>query len=138
MTTVLLDTSVASLLLPARRPRLERARYESHLAGERLALSFQSVGELWKLAEKNTWGEKRRRALDGFIRRFLIIPYDYQLTQVWARIMAHAERNGRRLETADAWIAATAVHRSVPLYAHDADFVGLEYPGFQLITFLTS
>ncbi len=101
-------------------------------------MSFQSVGELWKLAEKNTWGEKRRRALDGFIRRFLIIPYDYQLTQVWARIMAHAERNGRRLETADAWIAATAVHRSVPLYAHDADFVGLEYPGFQLITFLTS
>jgi predicted nucleic acid-binding protein len=136
MATVLLDTSVASLFLPARHERPERALYAPHLSGQTLALSFQSVAELWKMAERNDWGEARRKGLDGFIRRFLIIPYDYQLTKVWAQVMVGAERKGRRLETADGWIAATAVHRSLPLYAHDSDFIGVNLPGFQLITFL--
>ncbi len=52
-----------------------------------LALSFQSVAELWHWAEASSWGENARRRLDEFVRRFLIIPYDYELAQVWARVM---------------------------------------------------
>ncbi len=136
MAVVLLDTLVASLFLPDRRPRPERSLYEPHLKGNTLALSFQSVAELWKLAEKNNWSTKRRDALEAFIRRFLVIPYDYDLTRVWARLTAHEERAGRSMDSADAWIAATAVHRELTLYAHDRDFVGRTFPGLTVVSFL--
>ncbi len=136
MAVVLLDTTVASLFLPNREHRAERALYEPRLNGETLALSFQSVAELWKLAEKRTWGPARCDALDSFVRRFLIVPYDYELARIWARITAHSERIGRRLESGDAWIAATAVHRSLPLFTHDRDFVQAKLPGLEIVTFL--
>ena len=55
MEAVLLDTTVASFFLPQKAPRPERSLYEPHVRGHTPALSFQSVGELWKLAEKNAW-----------------------------------------------------------------------------------
>ena len=80
--------------------------------------------------------ERRREALDAFIRRFLIIPYDYELTQVWARIVVEAQRVGRPLETGDAWIAATAVRHSLVLYTHDSDFLDRDLPGLTVVSFL--
>ncbi|HEX9835596.1 MAG TPA: PIN domain-containing protein [Alphaproteobacteria bacterium] len=137
MAVVLLDTSVASMFLPERRVRAERSLYEPHLSGNTLALCFQSAAELWKLAEKNGWSQRRCDALDAFIRRFLVIPYDYGLTRVWARVTASEERAGRPFETADAWIAATAVHRELPLYAHDSDFLGRSIAGLNVVSFMT-
>jgi tRNA(fMet)-specific endonuclease VapC len=119
MALVLLDTSVASLFLPHRIRGPVRALYEPYLIGNTLALSFQSVAEIWKLAESHNWGQQRRDELDAFLRRFVVIPYDYELARVWARVSVEAERAGRRLETADAWIAATAVHRRLTLLAHE-------------------
>jgi hypothetical protein len=70
MAAALLDTTAASLFLPQRGQRPERAFHEPHLRGcALLALSFQSVAERWKLAERNGWGERRRSALDDFLRR---------------------------------------------------------------------
>jgi len=51
----------------------------------------------------------------------------------WAEVMVAARRAGRRLETADAWIAATAVLYNAPLITHNAsDYLGV--PGLQVIT----
>jgi predicted nucleic acid-binding protein len=45
--------------------------------------------------------------------------------------MVAARRNGRRIETADAWIAATALLYDVPLLTHNkADYLGV--PGLRL------
>jgi tRNA(fMet)-specific endonuclease VapC len=82
MGVVLLDTSVASLLHPKRRGSVLREKYDPHMRGQTLALSFQSVAELWGWAEANKWGEKARQGLDAFIRRFLVIPYDFMLAQI--------------------------------------------------------
>ena len=47
--------------------------------------------------------------------------------------MVAARRAGRRLETADAWIAATAVLYDAPLITHNvSDYLGV--PGLKLIT----
>jgi tRNA(fMet)-specific endonuclease VapC len=135
MAVILLDTSVASLLLPHRAPRPELALYGPHLIGNTLTLSFQSVGEIWKLAEKHQWGPRRRADLDAFLRRFVVIPYDYELARVWAWVCVEAERAGRRLETADAWIAATAVQRRVTLLAHDSDLKDLPIAGLTVVSF---
>jgi predicted nucleic acid-binding protein len=112
---VLLDTTVASLLHPRKKNDILRRKYEPHMKGHTLALSFQSVAELCHWAESREWGESARQGLDAFIRRFLVIPYDYDLAQVWARVMHASRQQGRRLESGDCWIAATAVHRNVPL-----------------------
>ena len=135
MGVVLLDTSVASLLHPKRRGSVLREKYDPHMRGQTLALSFQSVAELWGWAEANRWGEKGRQGLDAFIRRFLVIPYDFMLAQVWAKVMEASKTEGRRFESGDCWVAATAVHRGIPLLVHDKDFGGRSIPGLEIITY---
>lgn len=136
MSIVLLDTSVASLLHPKKKGSTVRTQYEPHMQGQVLALSFQSVGELWAWAEENSWGEKQRVGLDAFLRRFLVIPYDFELAKTWASVSAQAKRQGKRLEAADAWIVATAVHRNIPLLTHDRDQAEVVISGLQVVSYL--
>ncbi len=136
MSVVLLDTMVASLLHPKKRGTELREKYEKHMRDQILALSFQSVAELWEWAEANRWGEKARQQLDTLVRRFLVIPYDYELAQVWARVMQQSKEEGRRFEAGDCWIAATAVHRKIPLLSHDKDFANRSIRGLKVITYV--
>jgi len=135
MGVVLLDTTVASLLHPKKKGTELRGKYEGHMRGQTLALSFQSVAELWNWAEARKWGEKARSGLDRFVRRFLVIPYDYELAKVWAQVMEASKKEGRRFEAGDCWIVATAVHRRIPLLSHDKDFLGRSIPGLEVITY---
>jgi predicted nucleic acid-binding protein len=105
------------------------------LEGRILALSFQSVAELLGWAEENRWGAEQRAGLDAFLGRFLIIPYEVGLARVWARVITHSKAIGRRLETGDAWIAATALHRGISLLSHDRDFLGLELAGLDVVCY---
>jgi tRNA(fMet)-specific endonuclease VapC len=135
MSVVLLDTTVASLLHPKKKGSDLREKYEHHMRGQTLALSFQSVAELWGWAEANNWGEQARTGLDAFVRRFLVIPYDYELAQVWARVMEASKKEGRRFEAGDCWIAATALHRNIPLLSHDQDFSRRSISGLDVISY---
>ncbi|HXU36323.1 MAG TPA: PIN domain-containing protein [Blastocatellia bacterium] len=136
MSTVLLDTTVASLLHPGKKQDPLRMQYETHMKGKILAISFQTVAELWSWAEENNWGSKRREGLERFIQRFLIIPYDPELAKTWAQVSTHCRRIGRRLEAGDAWIAACAVRFRIPLLTHDGDHVGLNHPDLQVISYV--
>lgn len=133
MSTVLLDTTVASLLHPKKSNDGLRAKYESDMEGQILAVSFQSIAELWSWAEENDWGTAMRTGLDGFLQKFLVIPYDSELAKTWARLSTHCKRIGRRLEAGDAWIAASAVHYKLPLLTHDLDHVGLGFPALKVV-----
>src|ERR1700676_1551031 len=124
MSVVLLDTTIASFLFPKKRADAVRAKYEPHMRGQTLAISFHTVAELWDWAESRHWGDKRRSELDAFIRRFLVIPYDLELAKVWARGMQAGRTEGRRFGVGACWIVATAVHRRIPLLTHDSDMVG--------------
>jgi tRNA(fMet)-specific endonuclease VapC len=79
-------------------------------------------------------GEQKLQGLGDFVARFLVIPFDIELTKVWARVSVAAERIGRRLDGGDAWIAATAVHYRLPLYTEDDDFLGLSITGLKIIS----
>jgi tRNA(fMet)-specific endonuclease VapC len=130
---LLLETSVVSFFLPAKN-RPERTLYEPHLEGRRLILSFQSVAELWLLARKNAWGKRREDNLRRFLGKFLVVPADAELAEAWADVTAACERLGRRLETADAWIVATALRFELPLVTHDRDQLILLELGGRVIT----
>lgn len=138
MSVVLLDTTVASLLHPKKKNDTSRAKYEQHMHNQTLAVSFQTVAELWDWAEKNKWQDRARDGLDAFVRRFLVVPYDYELAKVWARVMDAAREEGRRFEAGDCWIAATAVHRGITLLSHDRDFTGRTVPGLNVVSYFAS
>jgi tRNA(fMet)-specific endonuclease VapC len=113
-----------------------RAQYEPHLRGQILALSFQTVAELFGWAEENNWGAKQRTGLEVFLQQFLVISYDLDMAKTWAKVATHCKRAGRRLEAGDTWIAATAVRYQIPLLTHDRDLVGLNYPGLHVISYV--
>ena len=136
MSVLLLDTTVASLLHPRNRGSEILARYAIPMEKQTLALSFQSVAELWNWAEARDWGDEARNGLDLFIKRFLVIPYDYALARAWARAMQTSRKRGRRLDSGDCWIAAMAIHRRIPLLTHDRDFLDRSIPGLQVISYL--
>jgi predicted nucleic acid-binding protein len=43
----------------------------------------------------------------------------------WAQVTVDARGRGRRIECADAWIAATAVYHAVPLTHNCTDYLGV-------------
>jgi L-ascorbate metabolism protein UlaG (beta-lactamase superfamily) len=54
---------------------------------------------------------------------------------MWAEVTVAAQSKGRRIECADAWIAATALRHDVPLVTHNHDdYLGV--PGLKLISHL--
>jgi predicted nucleic acid-binding protein len=84
---------------------------------------------------ETTLGQRTAKRTGGIFARLRRDPYDYELARVWARVCVEAERVGRRLEAGDAWIAATAVHRQIPLLVHDRDFKNLPISGLTVISF---
>jgi tRNA(fMet)-specific endonuclease VapC len=82
--------------------------------------------ELEQWALLSNWGIKRVEWLRIFLRRFAIVPSSHDLVLKWAEAMVSARRGGRRIETADAWIAATALLYDAPLLTHNkTDYRGV-------------
>jgi predicted nucleic acid-binding protein len=60
-------------------------------------------------------------------RRFAVLPVDARVATHYGRLLADARRRGaRRLATADALIAATAIAHDLPLVTRDRDFESVE------------
>ena len=119
------------------RLRFQRRRQIRTLpSGETPFISFQTVAELWRWAERNNWGAQRRSRLESFIQRFGVIGYEQRLARFWARVITDAERVGRPLDSGDAWIIASAVAYQLPLYTHDRDFLNLPIAGLEVVSFL--
>ena len=60
-------------------------------------------------------------------RRFAALPADSQVAPHYGRLLADIRRKrGRKLATADALIAATAVAHRLPLITRDRDFAGID------------
>ena len=96
-----------------------------------MVVSFQTIEELWHGAFKDGWGEQRRFYLADHLERYQVMWPNDEIVEICARLRAAREHAGRRLETADAWIAATAIYLDCPLASHDRDFSGI--PNLTLI-----
>jgi tRNA(fMet)-specific endonuclease VapC len=106
--------------------------YRSYLAGADVAVSFMTVAELDRWALQRDWGLARLRRMADLLDQFTIVLADRDLCRVWAEVSDRARRRGRPIQTADAWIAATALALDVPLVTNNRDdFVGV--PGLSLL-----
>ena len=120
---IVCDTSVVSYIFNG-DPRGDY--YKDQIRGERVVISFQTLEELRFGMHKGNWGDRRRDELDQHLQQYAIIWPNPELVDTCARLRSSQENLGRRLEIADAWIAATAVMLNCPLASHDRDFSDID------------
>ena len=80
-----------------------------------------TVAELDRWAAQRDWGPARQVRMAACLDRFVIVVVDRELCRTWARVSDQARRNERPIQTADAWIAATAVLLDIPLVTNNRD-----------------
>jgi predicted nucleic acid-binding protein len=127
MKPIVLDTDVVSFLFKA---DTRAQMYLPQLQDRQWFISFMTEAEMEQWSLLANWGEKRVVWLRLFLSRFVVVPASHDLVLKWAEAMVAARRNGRRIETADAWVAATALLYDAPLLTHNkADYLGV--PGLR-------
>lgn len=123
MNPVVIDTDVVSFLF---KNDTRASLYLPHLQGREWLISFMTQAELEQWALTAGWSEKRVEWLRIFLGRSVIVPSSHALILHWASAMNSARKRGRRIEAADAWIAATALLYDAPLLTHNkADYLGV-------------
>jgi predicted nucleic acid-binding protein len=132
--TYLLDTNVVSeQIRPRRDPGVERFLGEVDEAG--VFLSVITIGELRDGVERMRPSPKRDE-LDLWLAfavpaRFdgRIVPVTLEIAEVWGRMAARHHASGYVMDTADGYIAATALVRGLTVVTRNArDFEPLGIP----------
>ena len=130
MSEVVVDTDVLSFLF---KNHPVGFRYDPDLAGRVTLISFMTVAEMERWSLQYHWNQQRLDRLHQYLRRFTVVPSSPDLCRKWAEVTIAARAAGRRIECADAWIAATALLYNVPLVTHNRqDYLGV--PGLALIS----
>jgi tRNA(fMet)-specific endonuclease VapC len=135
MKPLLFDTNV--LLLFLRGDIHWQTVYETYDVENTLnCLSVVSLGELYALALRNNWGERRIAQIAQIRRDFTIIDINIEdIIQKYAQIDAFSQGklpnrplnvSARNMGKNDLWIAATASVYGMQLLTADADFQHLD------------
>jgi len=124
---MLLDTSVFSLFLKHNDSRA--ALYLPDIQDKLLAVSFVTVGELYKWAYLQRWGFERLRELEERLQKVVILSAHEEVARQWAHIQSVP---GRSLPDNDAWIAACALAYGCVLVTHDRHLIDI--PGISIIS----
>lgn len=100
--------------------------YLPHLENRQWLISFMTEAELEQWVLIAGCDSKRIEWLRIFLAKFVAVPSSRDLVLKWAEVMVTSRKNGRRMETADAWIAATALLYDAPLLTHNrSDYSGV-------------
>jgi hypothetical protein len=96
---------------------------------------FVTLGELTKWTLVRSWGPRRLAALERFLERVVVLPYNRRVARRWGELQAQAQLRGRPRPVNDTWIAACCLVHAVPLatlnHKDFADFA--EYEGLTLV-----
>jgi len=131
MNEVVVDTDVVSFLF---KNHPIASRYDPDLAGRTTLISFMTVAETERWALQRQWSAQRLGWLHLFLRRFTVAPSSPDLCRKWAEAVVAAQAAGRRIDSSDGWISATALLHGAPLITHNRkDY--LSVPGLILISY---
>ena len=126
---VVVDTTVVSALVNARRNPGTADSYRGVIGDRPILVSFVTITELRYGALKAGWGELRRRGLERDLSKLVVVQPDDNLMTTCAELRATCERQGhplgQKMHEADRWIAATALGLDVELVSLDAVFEGV-------------
>ena len=125
MKVLLLDTNVVSILFK-KNHSLREASLQA-VAGRQLIISFTNRAELMLWPVANKWEDPRRAVLAQQIALYTTLYPDEHTCAIWAEIVGQCRRAGRPIQTADAWIAASARQWACPLVTTDfRDYAAIE------------
>ena len=119
---LLIDTNIGSYVMSG-NPIAER--YRDVLEDKTVGISFQAMAELRVGQRTRGWSELEFRAYVGGL---IEIPYSTEIQELFVEVRVRslerqAARQGRKVPSADAWVAATALWVGAPLVTHnEADF----------------
>src|ERR1041385_2404068 len=116
MNAIVVDTDVVSLIF---KQDTRAEAYLPELAGPDLLVSFMTEAELERWILQAKWGLERIGRFRGYMKRFVSVPSSRDLIVKWAAVMVMAQSVGRRIEVADAWIAARALLYDAPLLTNN-------------------
>jgi predicted nucleic acid-binding protein len=111
MNTAIVDTDVVSMVFKGDTRALA---YRFHPTGRLLGISFMTLAELERWSRERAWGGRRKLELAQHLTRYAVLPVSRELCGMWAEVSFAASRRGRPIQTADAWIAASALYYEVP------------------------
>ena len=114
--SIVVDTDVLSYLF---KEDSRGELYLPHLDGKLTVISFMTLAETDRWALERRWGQAKRAAMKVFLEQFIVSPFNRPLCIRWAEAMYSARRNGIPIQTADGWVAATAVLHNAPLVTHN-------------------
>lgn len=107
--------------------------YLPHLNAKLTVISFMTLAETDRWALERSWGRTKKRQMEEFLRQFIVSPFNRVLCLRWAEATHSARRNGRPIQTADGWVAATALLHGIPLVTHNSKhFLGVD--GLQVVS----
>jgi len=118
MDSVVIDTDVLSYLF---KQDSRGESYQAHLEGKFGVISFMTLAELGVWANLRKWGPHRRAQLAAFLAPYAVINSSRELAHTWAAIRSQVMQTGHHIDTADCWIAATALLHGIPLLTHNHD-----------------
>ena len=122
--SVVLDTDVLSFIF---KEDTRGNLYLPHLDGKLTIISFMTLAETDRWAIERNWGPTKRKQMAEFLRQFVVSPFSRNVCLRWAEAMDSARRNGRPIQTADGWVAATALVHNLPVLTHNKrHFVGVD------------
>ena len=78
-------------------------------------MTFVTIGELARWAEKRHWGTRARTELVDWLGRRVVLPYDERVAWKWGQLSVLAEQRGRARPINDTWIAACCLVADLPL-----------------------
>jgi len=116
MRAAIVDTDVVSMLFKGDTRALA---YRVHVSGRLLGISFMTLAELERWSLERGWGPKRKHELAEHVSHYAVLPVSRELCVKWAEVTFAAKRRGRPAQTADAWIAASALYYQVPLITNN-------------------
>ena len=118
MNAAIVDTDVVSMLF---KGDTRAFPFRKHIAGRLLGISFMTLAELERWPLERAWGPARKLDLAQHLTHYTVLPVSRELCRKWAEVTFDAKRRGHPIQTADAWIAASALYYQVPLITNNRD-----------------
>lgn len=123
-TGYLLDTNIVIALI--RNKQLGQyidATYQLSTGLHRSVISVVTVGEMYSMAARLGWGQKKLEPLSNILDELVWIDINHpDLLRSYGEIDADCTKAGCNLGKNDAWIAATAQATGMTLLTTDKDF----------------
>jgi tRNA(fMet)-specific endonuclease VapC len=123
---------ISAILVGKQRSRTAELlnRYDIHLRGLSIVLSFATVCELRYGSLKGEWPDARKQRMeDWFSEVATVVMPDNDLVSVCASLRDQCRRLGHalsdKIHDSDRWIAATAIRHGIPLISDDRIFRGV-------------